>query len=78
MKDYEEVKYAQWRENLESTLMTYLKRNLLMKIMCTAASAKQGLGDEEKTSLDESEGASLVTAGSGIERTNLNNSSYCK
>ena len=69
MKDYEEVKYAQWRENLESTLMTYLKRNLLMKAICTSASVKQsGLGDEEKTSLDEGEGSSSETMGSGKER----------
>ena len=84
MKDYEEVKYAQWRENLESTLMTYLKRNLLVKVVATPASVKQhGLGDEEKaekTSIDEGEVASLATAGSGMEREMMIKavSTYCK
>lgn len=67
MKEYEEKKYAQWRENLEATLMTYLKRNLLLKVVATPASVKQlTLGDEEKTSVDEGDGnASIATAMQG-------------
>ena len=70
MKDYEEKKYAQWRENLESTLMMYLKRNLLVKAISTPASVKQhGLGDEEKNSVDEGDGAaSMMTGGPGEDK----------
>ena len=63
MKDYEETKYTHWRENLESTLMTYLKKNLLVKAVNTPSSTKQhSLGDEEKSNLDESEGTMPVSS----------------
>lgn len=68
MKEYEEKKYEFWRENLESTLMTYLKRNLLSKAVEAPGSGKQqGFGDEEKTSLDDIDGAgSLAIAMQGL------------
>lgn len=38
MKAYEEQKYAVWKEQINTTLMTYLKRNLLTKPHLTSAS----------------------------------------
>ncbi len=67
MKSYEEDKYAAWRANLEGTLMTYLKRNLLIKTSPASASTRtHAVPDEEKAPSEEVEGsASLVTVGNG-------------
>ena len=79
MKEYEEKKYASWRENLESTLMSYLKRNLLVRVSTTAASARAHvMGEEERPAFEETEGtASLTTLGQGICTFSLIFSELC-
>ena len=68
MKEYEEKKYAVWRENLETTLMTYLKKNLLV-VASLPSSKTNSLKDEEKRpSVDDGNvTVSNTTLGSGRE-----------
>ncbi len=66
MKAYEEEKYAAWRANLENTLMTYLKKNLLIKSNPASANTRvHGVADEEKAAevLDGSTSLAAVDTG---------------
>ena len=63
MRCYEEDKYAAWRANLEASLMTFLKKNLLIVILPTSSNARtHAMGDDEKVLSDEIDGGSLLAA----------------
>ena len=49
MKSYEDQKYAVWKEQVEATLMSYLKRNLLVKPTTTSSTKSQLLLEVEKS-----------------------------
>ena len=49
MKSYEDQKYASWKEQVEASLMSYLKRNLLVKPVSTSRSKVQLTMDGDKS-----------------------------
>ena len=49
MKSYEDQKYTSWKEQVEASLMSYLKRNLLVKPISTSRSKIQQTMDGDKS-----------------------------
>ena len=49
MKSYEDQKYTSWKEQVEASLMSYLKRNLLVKPISTSRSKVQLTMDGDKS-----------------------------
>ena len=49
MKSYEDQKYASWKGQVEASLMSYLKRNLLVKPVSTSRSKVQLTLDGDKS-----------------------------
>lgn len=54
MKEYEDRKYEAWKEQVESNLLIYLKKNLLSKPLTSSATTHRSAVDEGTNS----EGAS--------------------
>lgn len=54
MKEYEDRKYEAWKEQVESNLLIYLKKNLLSKSLASSATTHRSAVDEGTNS----EGAS--------------------
>ena len=55
MKEYEDKKYEVWREQVESNLMIYLKKNLLSKPTASSATTHRSAADENTVSEDAQE-----------------------
>ena len=54
MKEYEDRKYEAWREQIESNLLIYLKKNLLTKPSASSATTHRSIADEGASSEDAS------------------------
>ena len=66
MKDYEDKKYAIWREHLEGTLMTYLKKNLLAKYTVENVGAHSTYGEESPVLEDLQPNSSVAAMSQGM------------
>ena len=69
MKQYEDKKFELWREQVETHLLSYLKRNLLTRSTTGSATTRSGVhtakdnvsGEDDHRSPVHSKGADMAT-----------------
>lgn len=66
MKDYEDKKYEVWREQVESNLLIYLKKNLLTKPSACSATTHRSVADDSTTEAADAPAAAGAASQGGI------------